>query len=331
MTESLIEVNGLKKYFPVKTGFGRADQSLKAVDDVSFTVKKGETLGIVGESGCGKSTLGRVLIRLLEPTAGSIRFDGVDLSETSPGELRRMRRRFQMVFQDPQSSLNPRMKVQRIMEEPLRTHGIRGGERNRRVRELADAVGLPSDALKRYAHEFSGGQRQRIGIARALALNPEFIVADEPVAALDVSIQAQVLNLMMDLKKEFGLTYLFIAHDLSVVEYISDRVGVMYLGKLVELGDRDVIYREPLHPYTQSLFSAIPVPDPEHRGARVSLKGDLPNPVHPPPGCRFHTRCPFAQERCRREVPVFREIAPGHHASCHFAEDIREKITGKSQ
>ncbi len=314
---ALIQADGIKKYFQMGAS------ELKAVDGVSLSIRKGETLGIVGESGCGKSTLGRVLLRLLEPTSGTLTFDGMNLLDMREAELRQMRKRFQMVFQDPQSSLNPRMKVRSILEEPLRTHGVRGEERESRVRELVDAVGLPSDALKRYAHEFSGGQRQRIGIARALALQPDFIVADEPVAALDVSIQAQVLNLLMDLKKAYGLTYLFIAHDLSVVEYISDRVGVMYLGKLVELADAPDLYREPLHPYTQSLFSSIPVPDPEREHERIPLSGDLPNPVNPPRGCRFHTRCPFARERCRAEEPAFRKVQSGHFVACHFAEEIR--------
>jgi oligopeptide/dipeptide ABC transporter ATP-binding protein len=315
----LLEVDDLKKYFRI----GAAE--LKAVDGVSLAIRKGETLGLVGESGCGKSTLGRLLLRLVEPTSGTVRFDGTDLLDLPPSDLRRMRKRFQMVFQDPQSSLNPRMSVRRILEEPLRTHGMRGAERDARVRELVDAVGLPSDTLRRYAHEFSGGQRQRIGMARALALRPDFIVADEPVAALDVSIQAQVLNLMLDLKRAYGLTYLFISHDLSVVEYVSDRVGVMYLGRLVELADAPALYREPLHPYTQSLLSAIPRPLPVPRRDRITLSGDVPDPARPPRGCRFHTRCPFAEERCRVEDPAFRELRSGHFAACHFADRLPAK------
>lgn len=319
--QPLFEVRGLKKHFPVKGGWVRGGgDTLKAVDDVSFDVRRGETLGVVGESGCGKSTLGRTLIRLLEPTSGEVRFDGKDLAKVTEGELKPLRQRFQMIFQDPHSSLNPRMSVRRILEEPMVAHRVPRGERRNRVRELLDAVGLPADAAQRYPHEFSGGQRQRIGIARALALNPDFVIADEPVAALDVSIQAQIINLMMNLQKEFDLTYMFIAHDLSVVEYISDRVAVMYLGKLVELSDRDTLYREPLHPYTQILLKAIPVPDPERSRDRVILKGEVPDPVHPPRGCRFHTRCPFAEDRCRREEPPFREIRRGHYSACHFAE-----------
>jgi len=320
-SDRLFEVRNLKKYFRVGGGISAGRRRfLKAVDDVGFDIVRGETLGIVGESGCGKSTLGRTMIRLLEPTGGRVLFEGRDLASVSDRDLKPLRRRFQMIFQDPHSSLNPRMSVRRILEEPMVTHRVPRADRRKKVRELLDAVGMPADAAHRYPHEFSGGQRQRIGIARALALNPDFIIADEPVAALDVSIQAQIINLMMDLQKEFNLTYLLIAHDLSVVEYVSDRVGVMYLGKLVELTDRDTLYREPLHPYTQTLLKAIPVPDPERSRERVTLKGEVPDPVHPPAGCRFHTRCPFAEERCRREEPAFREVGPGHHAACHFAE-----------
>lgn len=314
-SERLIEVRDLAKHFPAGRG-----RKLKAVDGVSFDVRRGETLGIVGESGCGKSTLGRTMIRLQDPTAGSVRFDGVDLSELPERRIKALRRRFQMIFQDPHSSLNPRMSIRRILEEPLVTHRMPRGERRRKLGELIDAVGLPADALRRYPHEFSGGQRQRIGIARALALNPEFVVADEPVAALDVSIQAQIINLMIDLQKEFRLTYLFIAHDLSVVEHVSDRVGVMYLGRLVEMAECDALYREPLHPYTQILLQSIPAPDPARKRHRVALKGEMPDPAQPPAGCPFHTRCPFAEDRCRREVPAFREWRPGHLAACHFAE-----------
>ena len=324
MSAPLLEGQGLRKYFRMGA------HELKAVDGVTLTIRKGETFGIVGESGCGKSTLGRLLIRLLDADAGVLRFDGADMLRLRPDALRRMRRRFQMIFQDPQSSLNPRMKVRRILEEPLRSYGIRGAERRERVHEMREAVGLPPDALQRYAHEFSGGQRQRIGIARALALKPDFVVADEPVAALDVSIQAQVLNLMMDLKRQFGLTYLFIAHDLNVVEYVSDRVGVMYLGKMVEVSDARALYREPLHPYTQSLLSAIPAPDPQRARDQVRLTGEPPHPARPPAGCRFHTRCPFARERCRKEEPALREVQPGHFASCHYAETLQGQGRGRN-
>lgn len=313
MHNELLQVEGLSKHFASRSG------TTRAVENVSFSIRQGETLGIVGESGCGKSTLGRMLIRLVEPSAGRITFDGADISAMSPRELRGMRRRFQMVFQDPQSSLNPRMTVQRILEEPLRTQGVARDDRRKRVKELADQVGLPAGALQRYAHEFSGGQRQRIGIARALALKPDFIVADEPVAALDVSIQAQILNLMIDLKKEYGLTYLFIAHDLSVVEYISDRVGVMYFGNLVELADSDALYREPLHPYTQHLLSAVPVPDPDRRTEREALQGEPPDPTAQPAGCCFRARCPLRIERCAHEEPALREVRTRHWVACHVA------------
>ncbi len=319
--DTVFQVRDLQKHFPPRHRLAAGERRpVRAVDGVSFDVRRGEVLGIVGESGCGKSTLGRTMIRLLEPTAGEIRFEGRDLTAMSERELKPLRRRFQMIFQDPHSSLNPRMSVRRILEEPLITHGTARSDRRARVKELLDAVGLPADAGQRYPHEFSGGQLQRVGIARAMALGPEFIVADEPVAALDMSVQAQVLNLMIELKEELGLTYLLIAHDLAVVEHISDRVAVMYLGQLVESADRDALYRQPLHPYTQALMQAIPLPDPTRSGGHVPLRGEVPDPADPPSACRFHTRCPFAEDVCREEAPAFRQVRPGHRAACHFAE-----------
>jgi oligopeptide transport system ATP-binding protein len=319
--KKLLEVKDVKKYFTAGSGwFGDTSPPVKAVDGVSFDIYEGETLGIVGESGCGKSTIGRLLIRLLEPTEGTIRFNGTSLTDLNGSQLKKARKQFQMVFQDPYASLNPRMTVRRIIEEPMTTHGLFPSGRDRRVKQLLDAVGIPLAAADRYPHEFSGGQRQRIGIARALAVEPKFIVADEPVAALDVSIQAQIVNLFVDLQKEFNLTYLFIAHDLGVVQYISRRVGVMYLGKLVELGAKDRIYERPLHPYTRALLSAVPSSDPAQRKERTLLKGEIPSPVNPPSGCRFHTRCPLAAERCKTEDPTFREIESGHYVACHEAD-----------
>ncbi|MFT9847740.1 ABC transporter ATP-binding protein [Aneurinibacillus sp. REN35] len=320
--DELIRVDGLQKHFAMSQNtlsrlLSKEKSTVKAVDGLSFYVHKGETLGIVGESGCGKSTMGRLLLRLLEPTAGRIFFNGEDITRIKGRELNRRRKHFQMVFQDPYASLNPRMTIQRIMEEPMETHSLYQGERDHKVQELLEAVGLPASYRSRYPHEFSGGQRQRIGIARALAVEPEFIIADEPVAALDVSIQAQILNLFADLQKERGLTYLFIAHDLSVVQYISTRVGVMYLGGLVELAPSDVLYDRPLHPYTQALLSAIPIPDPTVRRERITLHGEMPSPMNPPQGCRFHTRCPIAMEECRQKTPVFREVEPNHFVACH--------------
>jgi oligopeptide/dipeptide ABC transporter ATP-binding protein len=311
--QTLVEVNNLKKYFPAP-----AKQTVRAVDGVTFSIRRGETLGLVGESGCGKTTIGRCILRLIEPTSGEVRFDDRDLAGLGRGELRQMRRRMQIIFQDPYSSLNPRMKVGAIVGESLEIHKV-GDRRGRkdRVAELLRVVGLDPDYASRYPHQFSGGQRQRIGIARALALNPDFIVADEPVSALDVSVQAQVVNLLQDLQEQFGLTYLFISHGLAVVKHISSRVGVMYLGKLVELAPAEEIYARPLHPYTQALLAAIPIPDPGARKAEAKrLGGDVPNPIAPPAGCRFHTRCPHAIEQCRAEEPAFREIAPGHFAAC---------------
>jgi len=320
VSEPLLQVKGLKKYFPITGGvFGKKVGEVKAVDDVTFTVYKGETLGIVGESGCGKSTTGRMLLRLIEPTAGSIIFEGKEVTTLPKAELRKMRRDMQMIFQDPFASLNPRHTVEKILEEPLIVHGIGSKEeRKKRVREMLEVVGLGQYHAKRYPHQFSGGQRQRIGIARALMTNPKLIIADEPVSALDVSIQAQVLNLLEDLQKEFGLTYIFIAHDLGVVRHISDRVGVMYLGRLVELADSDQLYQSPKHPYTQALLSAVPIPDPEYKRERQLLSGDLPNPANPPQGCAFHTRCSACMDICKQKRPEMKEVEKGHYVACHL-------------
>ena len=326
----LVELEHLKVYFPIKSGLllDRHIGDIRAVDDVSLTIHRGETVGLVGESGCGKSTVGRTILRLYKPTSGRVIFDGRDISDLGEGELRPLRRRMQMIFQDPFASLNPRHSVGRIVGEPLRTHGLADRRTAaRRVRELLQIVGLPADAATRYPHEFSGGQRQRIGLARALALNPDFVVADEPVSALDVSIQAQIINLFEQLQEEFELTYLFIAHDLAVVRHISDRIAVMYLGTIVEVSTAAELYDNPLHPYTISLLSAVPIPDPvvERRREAILLAGDLPSPAAPPPACRFHTRCPYVQPtRCRDEVPPLRKLAMGHEAACHWAEDIKE-------
>ena len=321
---ALVEVEGLKVWFPIKSGvlLDRHVGDVKAVDGVSLTIERGETLGLVGESGCGKSTVGRALLRLNDPTAGSIVFDGTDITHLSESELRPLRRRMQMVFQDPYASLNPRHSVGRMVGEPLRVHRLaRGKDVDARVRELLQIVGLPQDAATRYPHEFSGGQRQRIGLARSLALNPDFIVCDEPVSALDVSIQAQIINLLETLQSDFDLTYLFIAHDLAVVRHISDRVAVMYLGKIVEITDRLELYDNPLHPYTKALLAAVPIPDPvlEAERPRTVLMGEVPSPLNPPPGCVFHPRCPIAIDRCRGEVPPLREVTPGHWAACLLA------------
>lgn len=317
--QTLVEVNNLTKHFPASH-----KQIVRAVDDVSFVIQRGETLGLVGESGCGKTTVGRCLLRLIEPTNGQVRFDGRNLTEFGKTELRALRRRMQIIFQDPYSSLNPRMKVGEIIGEPLVVHGVGNKlERRERVAELLGVVGLDPDYANRYPHQFSGGQRQRIGIARALALNPDFIVADEPVSALDVSVQAQIVNLLQDLQQKFGITYLFISHGLAVVKHISSRVGVMYLGKLVELAPADEIYSRPLHPYTQALLAAIPIPEPQSAKREAEkLKGDLPTPLNPPSGCRFHTRCPFTTERCKREEPPLVEITPGHWAACHLHNSL---------
>ena len=326
----LLRVEDLKVYFPIKSGilFDRHVGDVKAVDGVSFEIKKGETLGLVGESGCGKTTVGRTILRLYDPTEGRIFFEGDDISSMSQKQMQMLRGRMQMVFQDPYSSLNPRQSVGNLISEPLKIHGISSGDKARaRAEELLEIVGLPKSATARYPHEFSGGQRQRIGLARSLALNPDLIVADEPVSALDVSIQAQMINLLEELQEEFDLTYLFIAHDLAVVRHISDRVAVMYLGKIVEVADADALYASPRHPYTMALLSAVPIPDPmvEESRERILLKGDLPSPANPPKGCRFHTRCPFRQpERCDTEDPELRTLADGHVAACHYAEEIIE-------
>ena len=317
----LIQVKDLVKYYPVRGGvLRRVVAWVQAVDDISFTIKKGETLGLVGESGCGKTTAGHTLLRLIPPTGGSVIFDGVDVFQLKGRALKDMRRRMQIVFQDPYASLDPRLPIGESVAEGLKIHGI-GTRRERvdRVMEMLHKVGLEEYHANRYPHEFSGGQRQRIGIARALTLRPEFIVLDEPVSALDVSIQAQVLNLLKDLQQEFGLTYLFVAHNLAVVEHISDRVAVMYLGKIAEMAARDDLFSEPLHPYTQALMSAIPIPDPTIKRERTILKGDVPSPLNPPSGCRFHPRCPVAQENCAHDVPELRELHPGHFVSCHYA------------
>jgi peptide/nickel transport system ATP-binding protein/oligopeptide transport system ATP-binding protein len=320
--KDLVVVEDLKKYFPVKSGLlQRVTAQVKAVDGVSFTVKSGECLGLVGESGCGKTTVGRTILRLIEPTAGTVLFEGQDIAKADAKTLKAMRRNMQIIFQDPYSSLDPRVPIGESISEGLLIHGMKDArERNRIVVDMLKKVGMEEYHSRRYPHEFSGGQRQRIGIARALALQPKFIVCDEPVSALDVSIQSQVLNILRDLQHEFGLTYLFIAHNMSVVEHISDRVAVMYLGKMVELTTREEMFRDPRHPYTQALMSAIPIPDPKIKRTRIILKGDVPSPLNPPSGCRFHTRCPIAQlDVCSVQDPEFREIKPGHWVACHFA------------
>ncbi|WP_322805497.1 dipeptide ABC transporter ATP-binding protein [Thermanaerothrix sp.] len=321
--EVLVRVENLVKHFPITRGIiiQRQVGAVHAVDGLTFDVYKGETLGLVGESGCGKSTTGRTILQLYRPTSGSVHFEGVDLVKLKGEELRRMRRRMQMIFQDPYASLNPRMTVGEIIGEPLIIHNVaRGREVQERVEHLLELVGLNPAYANRYPHEFSGGQRQRIGVARALALQPSFIVCDEPISALDVSIQAQVVNLLEDLQQEFGLTYLFIAHDLSMVRHISNRVAVMYLGVMVELASRDELYNHPLHPYTQALLSAVPIPDPavEKKRKRIILQGDVPSPVNPPSGCRFRTRCPLAAEICKEVKPEWREVSPGHFVACHM-------------
>jgi oligopeptide transport system ATP-binding protein len=321
-TADLLEVTDLVKHFPIKSGvfFDRQVGAVRAVDGVSFSIRKGETLGLVGESGCGKSTLARTILQLLTPTSGSVRFRGNELAGLGRRKLRPLRRELQMVFQDPQASLNPRKRVGQIVGSPLKLHGLADGKELRdRVLELLERVGLSSEHYNRYPHEFSGGQRQRIGIARALALNPALIVADEPVSALDVSIQAQIINLLEDLQDEFDLTYLFVAHDLGVVRHVSDRIAVMYLGKIVEIGPADAVCNSPIHPYTLSLLSAVPIPDPRENARRehVILEGDVPSPANPPPGCRFHTRCPKATEVCRVEEPPLVDHGNDHWAACH--------------
>jgi peptide/nickel transport system ATP-binding protein len=333
--EILLEVRNLKKYFPVRRGvLRRVVAHVKAVDGISFFIRQGETLGLVGESGCGKTTAGRTILRLIDPTDGSILFrnngDAVDIAKLSNRALKPLRRQMQIIFQDPYSSLNPRMTIGDIIGEPLVVHRVgTPAEREARVKELLEAVGLNPQYMKRYPHEFSGGQRQRIGIARALALGPKLIICDEPVSALDVSIQAQVINLLEDLQKEFGLTYLFIAHDLSVVRHISDRVAVMYLGKIVEMAETEELFRNPKHPYTEALLSAVPVPDPDYQRERIILKGDVPSPVNPPSGCYFHPRCPYAQPICKEQEPAFVDIGGEHFASCHFSQTLQLRGVGE--
>ena len=321
--EVLLDVDELQMHFPLTQGiiFQRKVGAVQAVDGVSFKVYKGETLGLVGESGCGKSTTGRAILQLYKPTAGTVNFEGRDLTKLDGGEMRKLRRHLQMIFQDPYASLNPRMTVGSIISEPMQIHHlVAKGQRNEKVQELLQTVGLNPYFANRYPHEFSGGQRQRIGVARALAANPDFIVADEPVSALDVSIQAQIINLLEDLQEQFGLTYLFIAHDLSVVRHISDRVAVMYLGKIAELADRTALYDDPLHPYTKALLSAVPIPDPivEKKRERIILTGDVPSPINPPSGCHFHTRCPYAMDVCRKIEPKFVDQGGGHFVACHL-------------
>ncbi len=329
----LLEVQDLKMHFPINKGiiFQRQVGAIKAVDGVSFKMYKGETLGLVGESGCGKSTTGRAILQLYRPTSGEVLFEGVDLTTTKGESLRKMRRRMQMIFQDPYASLNPRMTVGSIIGEPLEVHGIGKNKRERqeRVQELLRTVGLNPYFVNRYPHEFSGGQRQRIGVARALAVNPAFIICDEPISALDVSIQAQIINLLEDLQNDLDLTYLFIAHDLSVVRHISDRIAVMYLGKIVELADRDELYANPKHPYTQALLSAVPIPDPviETQRKRMILEGDVPSPANPPQGCNFSTRCPRVMDVCRTIDPPFKEYEPGHYAACYLYEEEVKAVT----
>jgi oligopeptide/dipeptide ABC transporter ATP-binding protein len=317
---TVLEVNGLKKYFPVRRGLLRRTVGhVHAVDDVSFTIGSAETVGLVGESGCGKTTVGRTILRLIEPTAGSIRLEGQELSGLSKSELRPLRQRMQIIFQDPFSSLNPRMRAGDIVAEPLKLHGDDGKRaRRERVAELFERVGLRRAQMDNYPHQFSGGQRQRIGVARALALNPRLIVGDEPVSALDVSIQAQVINLLRDLQRDLKLSYLFISHNLAVVEHISHRIAVMYLGRIVEYTDKTTLFARPLHPYTEALLAAVPIPNPAIKRVRHVVQGDVPSPLRPPPGCHFHTRCPYAHARCRHEAPLLREVTAGHWAACHL-------------
>ena len=328
----LLQVRDLRTHFPARPGLLRRSRGVvRAVDGVSFDVARGETLGVVGESGCGKSTLGRSVLQLVRPTSGSVRFEGRELVGLPQRALRPLRRRMQLVFQDPYASLNPRLTVRELLGEPFAIHGVaRGAEREARVERLLDLMGLPREALGRFPHEFSGGQRQRIGIARSIALEPDLVVADEPISALDVSIQAQIVNLLVDLQRQLGLTYLFIAHDLKIVQYVSTRVAVMYLGRIVELAPADALYRAPRHPYTQALLSAVPSTTPGRRRERVVLAGDPPSPLAPPTGCAFHPRCPLAQERCRREAPPLYALPGGHHVACHLVEDEAVEDTARA-
>ncbi|KGP71676.1 ABC transporter ATP-binding protein [Pontibacillus yanchengensis] len=332
MTQNLLEVNNLKKHFPIKKGAILPKQvgAVKAVDGVSFHVRKGETLGLVGESGCGKSTTGRSILNLIKPTEGEVKYKGQNIAHYKGEQLRQLRKEIQIIFQDPYASLNPRMTVEQIIEEPMRAFKVPASERKPKVEKLLNVVGLSPYHKHRYPHQFSGGQRQRIGIARALSLDPELIICDEPVSALDVSIQAQVVNLMEDLQKEFDLTYIFIAHDLSVVHHISDRVAVMYLGEIVEVGEVEELYKNPKHPYTQALLSAIPEANPHKKRDRIMLEGDLPSPSDPPQGCKFHTRCPFAEEQCKVEHPKLKDVSTGdHQAACHLVNEVvKEPVSG---
>jgi len=320
MSEALLEIENLKKHFPIRRGlFQQTVGHVRAVDGVTFTVNRGETLGVVGESGCGKSTMGRSILRLLEPSSGKVMFEGKDVLKLNRSQMRAMRRQMQIVFQDPYASLNPRYSIAKTLMEPMDIHNLYAKQsRMDYVRNLLDRVGLDPDYGTRFAHEFSGGQRQRIGIARALAVNPKLLILDEPVAALDVSVQSQVLNLLEDLQNDLSLTYVFIAHDLSVVRHISDRVLVLYLGKMAELADADDMFAEPLHPYTKALMSAVPVPDPDAKRDRIILVGDIPSPANPPSGCPFHTRCPVAMDICSQQVPEWKEVKPNHHVACHL-------------
>ena len=332
MADNLLVVRGLKQYYPVKGGMGKEPSYVKAVDNVDFEVRRGEVFGIVGESGCGKSTLGKSICKLIEPTEGSIVLDGEEISKYTPKQMRPVRKKVQMVFQDPYASLNPRMSVRDIVAEPLIIHGLTKTreETDKKVVELLRRVGLDDYHANRYPHEFSGGQRQRVGIARALAVQPQLIIADEPVSALDVSIQSQVLNLMNQLKRDMNLTYIFVAHDLSVVEHISDRVGVMYLGNFVEEGDKYSLYQNPLHPYTQALLSAVPIPDPKAKKDRIILEGNIPSALNPPSGCKFHTRCPKCMERCKTEAPQKYQVGDDHFVYCHLYDTEEAKKNAKA-